>query len=106
MDQFKQFLSRWSQPAIIFTLLSAIVYSTIWLVKLDDRIVAQAVVASAMSVEMDVLKNKVRLMELTQSRIGAVLDSQINKVRGLDSRMTRNESWITSNSNHEHQRGE
>lgn len=106
MDSFKDFITRWSQPAVIVTLLSAIIYSTIWLVKLDDRIVNQAVIISAMEVNAQILKTKVRTMELLQSRFTAVQDAQISKVRGLDQRMTRNESWISRNSNHEHSRGE
>ena len=101
-DTFKDFVSKWSQPAIWITLVTSIIYGIIWLVQLNVATLDGAIERTQILMELREIRNDVSRQAINDAKTAAVLESLVRTVDNLEQRMTRNESWISDNSNHKH----
>ena len=99
-DTFKDFIGRWSQPAVVITLASAIVYSTIWLVQLNIEAIDNRARQAVMLNEILELRQDYHNQALILASVAAALDATVNAQSDLRDRMTRNEGNITRNARH------
>lgn len=101
-DSFKEFVTRWTTPSVLISLLLMIVGGITWGVQINSAILkltesqskTQTVVAQMRSESLDAA--------LIQAKTAALVESIAKQVDQLERRMTRNESWINENRSHTH----
>ena len=93
-----QIIQKWSGPTGVVVLFGAI----IWGVQLNLATLSLVEEVTIMRQQHEELKDEVNGLSSQVLRMTAVLDSAIRTQDALERRMTRNESWISENRDHEH----
>jgi hypothetical protein len=99
MDSFRVFMQRWTTPSVLISLLLLILGGITWGVKLTA-------VTTQTRASVSELRREGLDAAIIQARTAAVVESIAKQVDTLEARMTRNESWISNNTNHKHGAGE
>ena len=93
----KQSWEQWAQPTIIITLIMSVIYSTVWLVKLDDLARENAVDIAKMSDKVKEMTSSIASQSSIDAKTVAVFEAILRQVDSLDRRMSRNEENIIEN---------
>jgi len=101
-DSFKDFVAKWSQPTLWITMITSVIYFIIWLVQLNVATVDGAAERATMLQEIIEMRRENYNQAITQAKMLSVLEQLVRTQNQLETRMTRNEGWITDNSNHRH----
>ena len=101
MDRLLDFFNKWISP---FTITATIGF-IIWLVQLNAATLAHQARISVVEQNIIHIQQDAQSMALLLSRSVAVQESLTRQLRIIESRMTRNEAWISDN-RHNHGNGE
>ena len=102
MDTFKEFVSRWTTPSVLISLLLIVVGGITWGVQLNSAILKLTDRSATQGAALSQLRREGLDAAVIQARTAAVVESIAKQVDALEARMTRNESWISENRNHNH----
>jgi hypothetical protein len=106
MDSFRVFMQRWTTPSVLISLLLLILGGITWGVQLNSAILKLTAVTTQTRASVSELRREGLDAAIIQARTAAVVESIAKQVDTLEARMTRNESWISNNTNHKHGAGE
>ena len=97
MDTAKDFIAKWSQPAVVITLASAIAYGIIWGVQLNSAVLGQATLSATLAQELLHLRREHSSAAIITAQTVEALSQVTKNQDRLLTRMTRNEGWISDN---------
>lgn len=99
-EDIKKLVRQWATPSIVITLITTIIYGIIWGVQLNEVAITHAQTLGILNKEVKDLRREQVSSAVLNARTAAVLEALAKQVDALESRMTRNESWITDNREH------
>ena len=103
-DTFKEFVTKWTTPSVLISLLLLILGGIVWGVQLNTAILKLTEAQSADNAMIKDIREEASNTAVVLARTAAVVESVALQVDRLERRMTRNEGNIADNlrSNHNH----